>query len=301
MADIDVLVVGGVGIDTIVEVPALPLPGADSLPVPPIRSYLGNTGNGVVRGCAALGLRTLLADAIGADPEGDRIRAAYAADGLATAFATAPAGTRRSVVLVDPAGRRTSLYDARDPAGWRPDPAPWAAALPRARHVHVSIMDWARAALADAVAAGRPTSTDLHDWDGAAAYHRDFAYGADLVFLSATRLAGRVDEVLAGILDRGRATVAVATDGARGSRVAVRGGSWLSVPAVTLPDRPVLDSNGAGDSYVAAFLATRLAGGSVAAAARAGSVAGAWACGTRGTHTSFVDGPTLAGLTRTGG
>ena len=39
-------------------------------------------------------------------------------------------------------------------------------------------------------------------------------------------------------------------------------------------------SNGAGDSYVAAFLRTVLAGGSWDEAARAGAIGGAWACGT---------------------
>jgi hypothetical protein len=39
-------------------------------------------------------------------------------------------------------------------------------------------------ALADAVAAGVTTSTDLHDWDGENPYHRAFALGADIVFVS---------------------------------------------------------------------------------------------------------------------
>jgi sugar/nucleoside kinase (ribokinase family) len=62
-----------------------------------------------------------------------------------------------------------------------------------------------------------------------------------------------------------------------------------AVPAVALPDRPVLDSNGAGDCYVAAFLWTVLGGGSWQRAAIAGAIGGAYACGTAGTHTSFVN------------
>ncbi len=190
---------------------------------------------------------------------------------------------------MDRSGHRLSLYDGRHPGDLRPDPALWADGIARSRHVHVTIMDWARHALADATAAGRTTSTDLHDWDGEADHHRDFAYGADLVFLSAAALGDRVDDVLADILSRGRASVAVATDGPRGSRLAVPGRPVVAVPAVTLPGRPVVDSNGAGDSYVAAFLRTVLAGGSWERAAAAGSVAGAYSCGTAGTHTSFLD------------
>lgn len=289
MGDVDVLVVGGAGIDTIVPVPGLPLPVVDSLPVPPIRSYVGNTGNGVALGCLALGLRTLFVDVIGDDPEGARIRDHYAAAGLEFRAVTSPGGTRRSVVLVDREGRRLSLYDGREPAGAVVDRSLWTDGIARARHVHVSIMDWARPALAEATAAGRTTSTDLHDWDGEAEHHRDFAYGADYVVLSAAALGDRVDAVLADILARGRASVAVATDGARGSRLAVPGRPVVAIPAVSLPGRPVVDSNGAGDSYVAAFLRTVLAGGSWERAAAAGSVAGAYSCGTAGTHTSFLD------------
>lgn len=50
--DIDVLVAGGAGIDTIVHMPALPLPMADSIHVPPIHDYVAYTGTRV-----ALGLR----------------------------------------------------------------------------------------------------------------------------------------------------------------------------------------------------------------------------------------------------
>jgi sugar/nucleoside kinase (ribokinase family) len=58
----------------------------------------------------------------------------------------------------------------------------------------------------------------------------------------------------------------------------------------------VIDSNGAGDSYVAAFLTSVLNGASPDAAATAGSIAGAFACGSAGTHTSFIDAVGLAQL-----
>jgi sugar/nucleoside kinase (ribokinase family) len=161
-------------------------------------------------------------------------------------------------------------------------------------------MNWCRHALADAVATGRSTSTDLHDWDGESDYHRDFAYGADYVFVSTAALGNRVDGVLAEILGRGRAIAAVAMDGERGSRLAVPGKPIQVVPAVHLADRPVVDSNGAGDSYVAAFLHGVLTGDSLDEAARAGAVAGAYACGTAGTHTSFIDAALLAELMAAG-
>ena len=109
--DLDVFVVGGVGIDTIVRVPSLPPEDRESFHVPPVESYVAHTGHGVAFGCHALGLRTALADVIGDDPEGSRIVAAYAAAGVDLRHVTHASGTRRAVNLVSPDGRRMSFYD----------------------------------------------------------------------------------------------------------------------------------------------------------------------------------------------
>ncbi|GAA6525407.1 hypothetical protein IDVR_12020 [Intrasporangium sp. DVR] len=275
------------------RVEALPVPLADSYGVPPIETYVGHTGLGVALGCHRLGLGTRFVDVIGDDHEGRLIRARADEEGLVFGHTTHPSGTRRAVNLVDPQGRRLSFYDSRHPYELVPDPDLWQTPLAEARHVHASIMPWTIHALADATAAGLSTSTDLHDWDGVADHHRPFAHGADLVFLSGSRLDGarsaREGAVVSDIFERGRAQVVVVMDGARGSRVIQRDGTRFSVPAVDLPGRAVVDSNGAGDSYVAAFLHAWLAGRGVLTAAWSGSVGGAWACGTAGTHTSFIE------------
>jgi acarbose 7IV-phosphotransferase len=289
VADLDVFVIGGVGVDTIVRVPALPLPVRDSILVPPIGDFVGHTGNGVALGCLALGLRAEIADVIGDDEQGRLIRRAYEKAGLGHTFLIHPSGTRRSVNLIDAAGRRVSLYDPRHPADLDVDPELYRAGISRARHVHVSIMNWARLTFGETAAAGRPTSTDLHDWDGRADYHRDFAYQADIVFMSSAALGDRADEAATDIFRRGRGRAVVIMAGADGCRLFVRGQPALTVPAARLPDVPVVDSNGAGDSFVAAFLYARLRGESWQTAALAGTVAGAFACGTVGTHTSFID------------
>lgn len=98
------------------------------------------------------------------------------------------------------------------------------------------------------MAAGRLTQTDLHDWDGHNDFHRDFAHGADLVFLSATALVGRRREVVDDIFNHGRARLGVVMDGALGSTLVERGRKPVVIDAATLPDLPVVDSNGAGDS-----------------------------------------------------
>ncbi|MFE3450027.1 carbohydrate kinase family protein [Nonomuraea sp. NPDC059194] len=282
----DVLVIGGAGVDSTAYVPELPLPYADTYQVPPVVDRIGNTGSGVALGCTALGLRTRFADLIGEDPQGRLIREHLAAKGVDFAWAESAAGTRRSLLLVGPDGRRTSLYDARGVAGER---LPRELYLHPARHVHVSITDFARHVYADLD--GVPISTDLHDWDGAADYHKDFAYGSDLVFLSATKLEDP-RAVMRHIRRHGRAHTVVCTDGARGCLVLTGDDDVRAVPAAPLP-APVADSNGAGDAFVSGFLYGMLRGEPADACARLGAIAGAHACVSEGTHENPITEATL--------
>lgn len=278
-----VLVAGGVGIDTIVRVPALPLAMADSIHVPPVADYVAHTGNGVALGLLALGHRPVLVDIVGDDPQAALIHARYRERGLEFDYLVHESGTRRSVNLVAPDGRRLSLYDGRHPDTLR---VPRDRYLPHIRssdHVHVSIMPWAAALFDDTEALGVPTSTDLHDWDGRNPYYHPFAYRADLVFLSAAALGEGVFDAMRAILREGRARIVVATDGARGSHALERGdGTVRHMPCAHL-DGPVVDSNGAGDAYASAFLHAWFGGAPLEECMRVGAIGGAFACLTHGT------------------
>jgi sugar/nucleoside kinase (ribokinase family) len=290
-----VLVIGGTGIDTIVPVPSLTLPAADSVQAGPIREYVAHTGTGVAFALRALGRPVTVVDAIGEDEAGQRVRHAMAAAGVPLHAAVAPAGTRRAVNLMDPHGRRLSLYDARDTPGYRMPAGTYRALLPAALHAHVSIMDWARHLLPDLRAAGLSISTDLHDWDGQNPHHRDFAYAADLVFLSTANLAGRVTDAAGDILRRGAASHVLATSGAAGATLFSRDAPDRPVhqPAVD-PGAPVVNTNGAGDAFAAGFLAGWLDGRPASDCLRRAAVAGAFACTRDVGESGFITAEQLA-------
>ncbi|MEV7676770.1 carbohydrate kinase family protein [Streptomyces sp. NPDC088752] len=302
----DVLVIGGVGVDTIVRVDELAVPVGDSVHVPPIHDYVAHTGNGVALGFHYLGLRTKFIDYLGEDEQGAQVLRAYDRQGLDFSWLPAPHGTPRSVNLVDREGRRFSYYDGRHPADLRMPPEFARPHVERSRHVHLSISNHNRGLLPLLQESGRTVSTDLHAWDGVHSHQVAFAHQADLVFMSAAELGGEgaLEPVMQSVLEHGKATLVVATDGADGCHVLQRkGGTVRHFPAVgTLPGRSIVDSNGAGDAFVTGFLHAWFGGRDretdLESCVMAGQVAGAYACGTAGTHTSFIDAATLIAATR---
>jgi sugar/nucleoside kinase (ribokinase family) len=111
--------------------------------------------------------------------------------------------------------------------------------------------------------------------------------------MSTSALTKPVDVLADRLFADGQASAVIAMAGSEGSYMVIRGERPVHVPAAELPDRPVVDTNGAGDAYVSAFLATWLDGASWKDAAHAGSIAGAWACGSYGTHTDLIPAETL--------
>ncbi|MBT2393356.1 carbohydrate kinase family protein [Streptomyces sp. ISL-1] len=277
------MVVGGSGVDTVVRVDSLPVPLSDSVGVGPIRESPGHTGGNVALGCRALGLNVTLLDYIGDDWPGHQVRARLAEGGVVFEPLLSPTGTRRAVNLVDPAGRRMSFYDARDPGELRMPRDFYLPHLRRARHIHLSITNFARFLYDDIEALGVPVSTDLHDWDGLDDHHREFALRSDLVFLSTVGARERIASVMREILRDGRARAVIATAGAGGSYLLTRDGSSTPRPIpAAVPPAPVVDSNGAGDAYLCGFLYGHLSGRDLEESARLGALAGAHACTAEG-------------------
>ncbi|WP_236244776.1 adenosine kinase [Streptomyces sp. CC210A] len=294
-SEYDVLVLGGSGVDTIVHVPELPLPYADSYTIRPgIETRAGQTGDFVALGLSSLGLRTHHIDMVGHDHPGDLVRAFHRDRGIDFTEVPQPAGTKRAVNLVGPDGRRLSLYDGTRSRESDRLPADVVRALAAvSRHAHVSITQPCAYALPLLHEAGLTVSTDLHDWDGENPYHEPFAFGADLVFVSTTALADP-ERTMRRILERGRAGTVVATAGAQGSYLLASGGPLVHVPAVA-PRRAVVDSNGAGDAYAAGFLFGHLSGEEPARCALYGAVAGAYACTVPATGSDAIDRAALLG------
>jgi fructoselysine 6-kinase len=238
----------------------------------------GNAVNVAVQ-VARGGLRAAYAGAVGprGEPDGDRVAAALAANGVDTRWLVRRATpTSVTEIDVDGTGERTIVKeDFGACAGWAPDDAT-RTALAQARHVHIGWLDDAGALRRSLAACGTPVSQDISV--NATSPENIRPGGLSIVFASLPET--RADEAAnrAAALVAAGAAAAVITLGRAGSLALAEGRSWRAAA------EPVAatDTTGAGDSYIAGFLTARLTGATVPDAMRAGHALAARTCGHPG-------------------
>lgn len=286
--DLDVVVVGNVGIDTNVY------PYGDEIDWSVEANFtrnldcLGQAGGYASRGYAQLGRRTAFMGYVGDDFCGRFVRQELARDGIdLSAVFVDPAGTSRSVNFMYRDGRRKNFYDGGSHMTLSPDPAACRAVLARARLAHFHLPNWARRLLPVARELGLVVACDLQDVVGLPdAYRQDFVEAADVLFFSAVNHADPaplIEAMRAGRPDR----VVVAGMGARGCALGTSAGVRLFPPAEL--DIPVVDANGAGDALAVGFLdAWALQGLPPEEAVRRGQIAARFTCGIRSSSSALI-------------
>lgn len=285
--DLDVVVVGNVGIDTNVYLAGDAIDWQTEANFTDNLDYVGQAGGYSSRGFARLGKRTAFVGYTGDDELGTWIRRELAGDGIdLQAMFVDPAGTSRSVNLVYRNGQRKNFYDGKSHMQLQPDLAVCEAVLARARVAMFHLPNWARLLLPIARRHGLTVVCDLQDLGSADdPYRRDFVEHADIVFFSAANLADPA-AVAASLASGGR--LAVAGLGADGCLVATSEGT-TRYPPIAL-DLPIVDTNGAGDALAVGFTtAYVLDGYGVADAALRGQIAARWTCAIKAASDELID------------
>lgn len=226
---------------------------------------VGGTSAGKALSLTALGRDVLLYAASAADGPGMRVRAALADAGVPTLWADGEI-TERHLNLMTRAGERVSLYLASPPPAYGADDVAIEAAMLAADVLVLDLAAEPLRLLPLAQRTGRPVWVDVHDYDGHAEFHRPFLALADAVFCNADRL----DDPVAFLRSRvaAGASLAVCTLGADGAVAIDSDGIEHRVSAVPVE---VVDTNGAGDAFLAGVLDAHLSGAAVAQALSAGA------------------------------
>jgi len=277
-----VLIAGPASWNRIVELDRLPEP------VPHMQFALGDwetvggTSAGKALSLASLGRAVTLHTLLGGDIEGDRVRDALAAAGVDLLIGDGVA-TERHLNLMTRDGGRVSLYLAtpqpRDDA-----PSPEAIdAMSDAAAIVLDLAPLSVALIPAARAAGRPIWTDIHDYDGTSEFHRPFIEAADAIFMNADGIGGDPLPFMERCITGG-ASLVVCTLGADGAVAVDARMLRHHVPAEPVD---VLDTNGAGDAFMAAVLDATLSGADVPDALRAGARHAASVLTTRHLHPSL--------------
>ncbi|MGC4000632.1 MAG: carbohydrate kinase family protein [Anaeromyxobacter sp.] len=286
--DLDVVVVGNVGIDTNVYFHGRDIDWSVEANFTRNLDNVGQAGGYTSRGYAQLGKRTAFIGYVGDDPMGRWVKDELARDGVdLSATFVDPAGTSRSVNLMYQDGRRKNFYDGGGHMQLEPDLDRCRAVLARARLAHFHLPNWARRLLPVARALGVRIAADLQDvvhWPDP--YRQDFVDQADILFFSA---ANHPDPspLIRDVLRHRPELVVVSGMGARGCALGTRDGIRLFEPVRS--ETPVVDTNGAGDGLAVGFLASHVLDGyDLEDAVRRGQITARHTCGIKASTSALI-------------
>lgn len=224
---------------------------------------VGGTSAGKALHLAELGINVRLSSPLGADDEGKRVRSTLAAAGV-TLQVIASERTEQHVNLMSDDCGRVSLYISV-PSTPAEDGLEAAGALVAAADLAVIDLSELDALLLERPEVRRtPLWVDLHDYDGSSAFHEPFLRSAHAVFMDDDRTEDPWD-LMRTCLERGP-RLAVCTRGAEGAIALEPDGTQHTIAAVPAG---VVDTNGAGDAFMAGFLAAALHGTPVPGALKA--------------------------------
>jgi acarbose 7IV-phosphotransferase len=259
-----IFVAGPATWNSLVYVDALPDPRPHTVMARSHRETVGGTSAGKALNLRSLGLDVTLRTHLGSDDAGDRIERLLRSAGVDLVVERS-ARTEQHLNLMAADGGRLSLHLDKPGAGPERHLQLTSAALSGASIACIDLAAESRALLARAKAAGCTVVCDLHDYDGRNPFHDDWIAAGDVLFLNDDGMP----DPLPWMRDQvGRGTsLVVVTQGAAGA-TAMTAEETVHVPAERV-DR-VVDTNGAGDAFVAGFLHARLGRAALRVAMAAG-------------------------------
>lgn len=279
----DICVVGAVGVDTNCYLYTDDIDYINESNYTSNMDGVGQAGGYASRLSAALGYRTHFFGYIGDDWQGTFIKDTLNGEGVETHFFIDDKGTKRSVNIVSPDGRRRNFYDGRGAMAISVDAKHFTPVFSKSKIVHVSIVNWTRYLLDAAKKADCVVSCDLQDIPSVDdPYRKDFLEKSDIVFFSGVNLPEPL-KALEEMMNRYPEKLFICGMGkegcAYGWKKTVERQSALEI------EREIVDTNGAGDSLAIGILTSLIEGYSLKEAVFRGQLVARYTC-TLKAHTS---------------
>jgi ribokinase len=258
----DVVVVGSLNMDLVVPVPAVPAPGETVL-VGALRRSPGGKGANQAVAAARLGARVALVGRVGDDEDGRVLLRALGDEGVLAAgrVALAHAATGTALICVTPGGENTIVVAPG--ANGALDAAAVAEAGALIRGARVLLLQLEVPLESVAAAAGLAAEAGVRVVLNAAPAVPDLP--ADLLALADPLVVNEHEAAQVGREALAAARSSVVTAGEDGAYVLLRG-ERTHVPAVRVAE--VVDTTGAGDTFVGALAAELARGADLLDAAR---------------------------------
>lgn len=276
-----VLVCGPSSWNQLVELDRLPDPRPQQLSARNAWCTVGGTSAGKALHLSSLGVATTLFTPLANDEPGRLLRRALGGAGVYLQ-AISSSSTEQHINLMA-GGQRVSIYIATPSAAMDSEVDTLCAAIGEADLAVVDLSELGLRIIGQLAKSPVPLWVDLHDFDGSALFHLPFLGAASVVFMNDDATSDPW-ELMATCLRHGP-EMAICTLGARGAVAMNRQGRRWKVAA---PKVEVIDSNGAGDAFMAGFLAAYQRGSSVQAALEAAARAAAVALSSRHLHPKLA-------------
>jgi acarbose 7IV-phosphotransferase len=245
-----VFIIGGTTFDQIVYLNELPGNNSQTIHEAPFQETIGSTGTGKALNLTKLGVENTLYSVFGDDYFGQKIIQNLTENKVNFFYDFDPNGTERHINLMDSDGKRISMFITQSSEILDKNILKIINSIKWADIIVLNIINYCRSIIPIIVKYKKPVWTDLHDYDGVNSYHNDFIDGSQYIHFSSDNLPNYF-EVMERFIADGKELV-ICTHGKEGSTLLTKEGKRIDQNAIL--SYPMVDSNGAGDSFFSGFL-----------------------------------------------
>ncbi|HSQ26290.1 MAG TPA: carbohydrate kinase family protein [Anaerolineales bacterium] len=291
--DLDVTVIGNIGFDTNVYFHGDRIDFEVEANFTDNLDCIGQAGGYASRGYRNLGKNTAFIGYIGADLFGQHILDTFQEENIdSSGVFIDPDGTSRSINLMFHNGTRKNFYDGKGHMHLRPNLDTCSQILARSKLAHFNIPHWARLLLPIARQMQVKIACDIQDVvDIADPYRQDFIRVADYLFFSSVNHTD-VKPILRKLMTLRPEAVIVCGMGENGCALAAHQEIRFFSPVQM--EKPVIDTNGAGDSLAVGLLTSYVLDGySLEDSILRGQISARHACTLKSDSSQLITRPVL--------